>query len=186
MKRVFPIVFMLFLLAGCGKSSEPLNRAMTLRSKLLQASGCEFVAEITADYSEELLEFKMKCKCDSNGNVTFQVVAPESISGITGKISSEGGNLTFDDHALLFSLMADGRLSPVSGPWIAMRALRSGYIRGCGEEESGTVIHLDDSYDQDSLQVIVHTNEETVPISAEVFYQNYRILTIVIADFTFL
>ena len=70
----------------------------------------------------------MDCKADSSGNLTFTVVKPETISGITGTLSGDGGNLTFDDTALHFELMAENQLSPVSAPWILIKTLRNGYI----------------------------------------------------------
>ena len=114
------------------------------------------------------------------------VLSPESISGLTGKLSIEGGALTFDEHALLFPMLAGDRLSPVSAPWVLIRTLRSGYIGGCSENQNGLSIHMDDSYNDDALQVIVQTNTEVIPISAEIFYRNNRILTVIVEDFSFL
>jgi len=186
MKRVCSALLILFLLTGCGRTTDTTEKAMNLRSEILQGAGCEFLAEVTADYSQMLYKFKMRCKCDSSGNIDFEVLSPESISGITGKMDSDGGKLTFDDKALLFSTLADGRLSPVSGPWVMMRAIRAGYLTGCSEENGKLTIHIDDSYQEDALQVIVQTDEESKPVTAEIFYRNVRVLTILVEDFLIL
>ena len=54
----------------------------------------------------------MDCQCDSQGDLTFAVTAPETITGITGKVSDAGGKLTFDDTALQFDLMAEEQVTP--------------------------------------------------------------------------
>ncbi|MFR3326027.1 MAG: hypothetical protein ACLTR8_16550 [Oscillospiraceae bacterium] len=60
--------------------------------------------------------FSMDCQCDSQGNLTFAVTAPETITGITGKVSDAGGKLTFDDTALQFDLMAEEQVTPRQRP----------------------------------------------------------------------
>ena len=100
---------------------------MALRSRILQAQQCTFDVSITADYGDKLHQFSVFCQGDSQGNLTFTVNEPESIAGITGKISDTGGKLTFDDTALQFDTMADDTISPVSAPWIFLKTL-FGYL----------------------------------------------------------
>ena len=135
-KKLAVLLIVLLFLGGCSGKQEELERAMTLRAKLL-ASECSFDAKITADYGDKLYAFAMTCQGDSRGNLTFTVTEPESIAGITGIISQDGGRLTFDDTALYFDLLTDDQLSPVSAPWIFLKALRGGYITSvCREEAS--------------------------------------------------
>ena len=127
MKKGLALVCLVFFLTGCSAESE-LEQGMAFRDSLLSGKGCSFEASITADYGDELYVFTMDCKGDNLGNVEFRVIAPETISGITGTISEAGGALTFDDTALHFDLMAEDTLSPVSARWIFLKTLRSGYI----------------------------------------------------------
>ena len=106
MKKLSVLLIVLLFLGGCSGKQEELERAMTLRAKLL-ASECSFDAKITADYGDKLYVFAMTCQGDSRGNLTFTVTEPESIAGITGNISSGEGKLTFDDTVLQFPLLAD-------------------------------------------------------------------------------
>ena len=87
---------------------------MSLRQRVLKADHLQFQAEITADYGDTLSVFTLDCQASSQGDVTFQVLAPESIAGIAGTIQAGKGALTFDGTALFFPLLADGQLSPVS------------------------------------------------------------------------
>ena len=89
---------------------------MALRANLLKASSCTFDTEITADYGDALYSFSMSCEADAQGSVAFTVTAPQTISGITGEISGDGGRLTFDDTALQFDLMADGQVTVFGTP----------------------------------------------------------------------
>ena len=120
MKRILALLCLAVLLVGCGKSDDSLNRAMALRTQILQKTA-SFDAEITADYGDRLHTFAMTCQADTQGNLSFKVTQPQSISGITGTVSTDGGKLTFEDHALAFGLMADGLISPVSGPWVLLK-----------------------------------------------------------------
>ena len=95
---------MLFL-CGCGNEKGNMETALQLRNQLLQCERCTFQADITADYGEQLHRFVADCHADSDGNIYFTVMEPETIAGITGEIHASGGRLTFDDTALGFPLL---------------------------------------------------------------------------------
>jgi len=166
------------VLTGCAASDGgEMNRALALRGKLLKAGSWSFQAEITGDFGEKTVSFSMDCTADDKGNVAFTVTAPESISGVTGEISAQGGKLTFDGTALDFGLLADGRLSPVSGAWVLVSALRGGSIIGVGEQDGRLVLNINDSYADDALSLDVTLDENDLPASAEVFCQGKGILS---------
>jgi hypothetical protein len=173
-------------LAGCGKVDSEIDGAMTVRNRLLQAEGCQFLAKITADYGDTVYVFTLNCSVDNSGTLHFSVVAPDSISGITGTMSQAGGKLTFDDKALAFEPLADGQLSPVSAPWIMINTLRSGYIRTCADMENGHKFQIDDSYAEEALQLDIWTNRENVPYRCEILWQGRRYLTIDVESFKYL
>ena len=183
MKRLVAIVLCLLVLTGCGSRESRIDSAMDLRQKLLKAKGCEFDCVITADYSQVVYTFSVHCSFDENGSLSFRVMQPESISGITGVIDSQGGKLTFDDQALVFQLMADGYISPISAPWVLMKTLRSGYIHACGQEETGMRIILHDSYEENPLQIDVWTDDRNYPVRSEILWQGRRILSLDVSNF---
>ena len=178
MKKLLPLLAVLALLAGCSAEPVEMNRALALRTKLLQASTCTFNAEITADCGEDLYTFGMHCMADEKGEITFQVTKPDSISGITGTLSQQGGALTFDSTALQFELLADGRLSPVSAPWVLMQALRGGYITSAGTEDDQIRLSVNDSFDYDALNLDIWLDGENLPKRAEICCDGKRILTL--------
>ena len=174
---------LMFLLTGCTGKRGELDRAMGLRAKLLGCLGCSFDVTITADYGDELYTFGMSCTGDNDGNIQFTVTAPETIAGITGSITGAGGQLTFDDVALDFELLADGQVTPVSGPWILMKTLLSGYLTACAEEEELLHLNIDDSYEDDALHLDIWLDRNDLPVQAEINYDGRRIVTMEVANF---
>jgi len=158
---------------------------MNLRADLLGCLECSFDVTITADYGDEIYEFAMNCQTGGRGDVQFTVLKPDSIAGITGEIASGEGNLTFDDVALHFPLLADDQITPISGPWILMKTLLGGYLTAACEEEDLLHLTIHDSYEEDALQLEIWLNGENVPVVAEIFYDGRRIVTMDVENFTF-
>ena len=183
MKKLSALLVLILLLGGCSGRQEELERAMTLRARLL-ASECSVDVKITADYGDKLYVFAMACQGDSRGNLTFTVTEPESIAGITGVISQDGGKLTFDDTALAFPLMADDQLTPVSAPWILLKTLRGGYLTSANMEEELLHLTIDDSYEEDSLQLDIWLDGQNLPVQSDILYDGRRILTVQVSNFT--
>ena len=180
MKRIVCLLLICLLITGCKSSSGTTQTALALREQLLRAQSCSFDARITADDADQTYTFAMGCQVDAHGNLSFSVTEPESIRDITGNISVDGGKLTYDDTVLGFSLLAQGRISPVSGPWIMIRALRSGYIVSCGDD----TIMLRDSYETDAFSVEVRLDEQDWPYWADIYWNERRILAIQVTNFS--
>ena len=178
MKKVLPLLLIVVLFTGCSKTPKEMERALTLRTKLLQASSCTFDAEITADYGEILHVFRVNCSVDAQGEVSFRVSAPESIAGITGTLSGKGGALKFDETALYFNLLADGQLSPISAPWVLISALRGGYLTSAGMENGLLRVSVNDSYEEDALNLDVWLDFSDMPKRADICYAGKRILSL--------
>lgn len=171
------------LLTGCAGSNGLTDRAVALRSALQGGNGCTFDAQITADYGDKTYTFAMGCVFDAHGNLSFTVLRPQSIAGITGIIASSGGKLTFDSHALAFPMLADGQVTPVSAPWLLYKTLVGGYLRSAAEEDDLLHLVVDDSYEDDALQLDIWLGAGDVPVRAEVLFENRRILTVEVENF---
>lgn len=184
MKRAVAVVLAVLLLTGCGSTDAQMDRALALREKILKSSGCSFDTVITADYGEKLYTFRMDCQTDTSGNLSFTVTDPQTIAGVTGRIASDGGALTFDDQVLGFELLADGQITPVSAPWLLMRTLRSGYLRSCTMDEDTLRITIDDSYADDALQLDIWLDGDDLPKQAEILWQGRRIVSLEVQNFS--
>lgn len=163
-----------------------MERALTLRKRLLDAQGCSFDATVSADYGEYLHTFVLRCRADPDGILEFEVLAPDTISGITGQIDREQGKLTFDQEILAFSPLADGQIAPVTAPWILIHTLRGGYLESVADTDSGLLLSIDDSYADDALHLEIHLDGEDLPARSEIFWQGRRILSLQIENFQFL
>ena len=186
MKRIAAVLTLLLLLAGCGTHNGDLDRAVSLRNKLVKSNGLEFDAVITADYGDKIHKFSMRCTSDALGNIKFTVTDPATIAGISGLISEDGGKLTFDKEALAFQLLADGQIAPVAAPWILMNTLIGGYLTACGEDGAGLRISIDDSFKGDPLHIDIWTDADDYPCRGEVLWQGRRILSMEVSNFKIL
>ena len=184
MKRIVAVFLALVLLTGCTGKRDELDRAMKLRASLLGCLGCSFDATITADYGDEVHVFAMRCQTGGRGELQFEVLRPESIAGITGEFSSGEGKLIFDDVVLQFPLLADGQVTPISGPWILIKTLLGGYISAVNEEDENLHLTIYDSYEEDALQMEIWLNGEDAPICGEIIYDGRRILTLTVENFS--
>lgn len=183
MKRFFLLTLLLVLLTGCGRAAKEIERGMALRSKLLNAVGCSFDAEITADYGDKLHTFAMTCRGNEKGDLNFTVTGPETIAGITGCISREAGKLTFEDTALYFEMLVDGQVTPISAPWILLKTLRGGCLTSACEEDGLLRLSMDDSYEEDALHLDIWLNEADQPVRGEILYKERRILSLSVTNF---
>lgn len=186
MKKIGVLTLMLCLLAGCSNAKSYIDRGLQLRTRLYQSQGCTFTADITADYGDQLYQFTLTCQGDDRGDLAFTVVSPETIAGITGHISQQGGKLTFDDAALEFPLMADDQLTPVSAPWLLLKTLRGGYLTSAGMEGELLRLAVDDSYEEDALHLDIWLDGDDRPVQADIYYDERRILSLNIEDFRIL
>ena len=182
MKRILSLLLTVLLLSGCKGADDEMDRAMALRSKML-ARGVSFEAVITADYGDKLHSFSLACQTDAQGNLTFSVLQPEVIAGITGRLTAAGGKLTFDAAALAFPLLADGQLTPVAAPWILIKTLRSGYLTSCGADGQYLRLAIDDSYEDDALHLDIWLDEARLPGHADVLENGRRILSLDVSNF---
>lgn len=183
MRRPVLLLFFLVFLTGCQQKNAELERGIALRSKLLKAETYSFGLDITADYGDTVQSFSMDCEADREGNIRFCVTAPKTISGITGEIEEEGGKLTFDEEVLCFDLLAEEVLSPVSAPWVLIKTLRAGYLTSAGMDGDQILMSIDDSYEEDALQVDIWLDENDLPMEADILHEGRRILSLKVNNF---
>ena len=64
-----------------------------------------------------------------------------------------------------------------------MKTLLGGYLTAANEE--GELLHLtiNDSYEEDALQMEIWLNAEDLPVCGEIFYEGRRIVTMTAENF---
>ena len=180
MKRLLLALTAVLLLTGCG---QKVSEGLRIRQKLRAAPGCRFSCTVTAEYEDKAASFSMDCTADADGQVQFTVTAPETIAGITGTVSGEGGTLTFDETVLALPLLADGTLAPVRGPWVMLHSLTGGYL--VSEVREGETLHLsvNDSYRDDALGLELWLDGTDAPVRCEIACSGRRVMTMEVANF---
>lgn len=186
MKRIISIFMLVIFLSACSNGQSHMQRALALRDKLNKCNSFSFEGHITADYGDKTGSFSVSCTGDNSGDLSFLVLEPGTIKGITGRLTSDGGKLTFDDTVLAFPMLAEGEVSPVSAPWLLVKTLLGGYISSCGMDEGMLRITMDDSYESDALHLDIWLDEADLPERAEILWQGRRILSMTVEDFQIL
>lgn len=185
MKKVMALLLTFWMLSGCSGTKDTQDKLLKMREELSRHEYA-FLANIHADFGENTYDFVLDCRFDTAGSMTFTVNSPETISGITGKITATGGKLTFDDKAVAFCLLADGDISPVSAPWLVTKGLRSGFLASWREEGSDTMVTIDDSFEGSEISFQVLISNDLHPISAEVIWEGRCILSMTVENFRYL
>lgn len=186
MKRFVLLFVCAFLLIGCRKNNEDIDRALAFRQDLLKQNGCRFNCDLSADYGDVLYQFSLSCEADSSGALHFTVTNPESISGINGTIAKNGANIKFDDTVLGFPILSEDLPTPLSGPYLFLNALRGGYIRACEIQDKRMQLTIADTYEDNSIVMNIGFDGQEKPISCEFIWQGRRILSMQISSFTYL
>lgn len=186
MKRGLILILIMCVFCGCSNGSTSIDRAIALRNNVSDGKPCKFDAVVIADYLDRTYGFEMQCETAVNGNTTFTVVQPDTISGISGTISDDGGAITFDDNVLAFEPIIDGNISPVATPWLFLKTLRGGYIKACSTDSSGLYIQIDDSYAGKPVLLEIWTDGDDLPQHVEISWDGRRILSMDVENFTIL
>ena len=143
-KLVLCVLMTTLLLAGCGQAggNEAEELALTIRGEHLGMDRCTAQVSVTADYGQRVYEYEMAVAV--TGEETLLVLsAPETVAGLTARISGEDSALEFDGLSVETGPLDPDGLTPVSAVPALLEAVRSGYITACGLEGEGTVLRVD-------------------------------------------
>ena len=184
MRRLLAVTLLCLLLAGCTEGKDTLSHAVEFRAALVQAGGCSFQAEITADFGETVESFTVSCEAQADGETNLTILEPETLAGITATVTQVGGKITYDGMMLDFGLLADESLAPAAAPSLMVACWSGEYISSAGNEDAYYRASYEKGYDEDVLKVDTWF-ENGLPIYAEVCYNDARILQLKITDFEF-
>lgn len=143
-KYVICVLMTALLLAGCGAAEE--NRAeelaLTIRGEYLAMDSCAAQASITADYGQRVYQYELTVSV-TEGETTLALTAPDTVAGLTARLSGEENLLEFDGVSVETGPLDSSGLSPVSAVPALLEAARSGYITACTLEEDRTLLRVD-------------------------------------------
>ena len=98
MRRMISCVLMMtLLLTGCGKGNadNPDEFAALIRAEYLSLNSWSAVAELSADYGEQVFDFTVNASWEREGDTVLTVTEPDLIAGITARIRDGESLLKF-------------------------------------------------------------------------------------------
>ncbi len=133
---------------------------------------------------EGAAEFTLVCTCDPDGTTSLEVTEPESIAGILATVQPDGESASFDEVALDFGLLADGRVAPMVLPQLLYSAWTGGYIREAGEDKDlYSAVYLLGYGDQE-LALEQWMTPEGIPMGGDFWSGIENIASVTIRDFS--
>ena len=125
------------LLSACGAGgnvSPEEELALAIRGEYLAMPGCSTQLSVTADYGQRVYEFEMDAAVTEEETV-LTLTAPDTVAGITARVTEEGGALEYDGLILDTGELGPDGLSPMSAFPALLTAAGSGFITACAQEE---------------------------------------------------
>lgn len=175
-------VMAVLLCVGCSQEEKLLEEAIDFRAQLVQAGGCSFQSQVTADFGDNVEEFTLDCQGDTEGTLHMTVLEPEVLSGITAEVSDGGGKITYDGLSVDFGLVAQGNVSPAAAGGLVLDAWLNGYISAAGQEDEFYRVTYKKDFEE--KQVVVETYfKNGLPNYAEVCYNNQGVLKLHFTEF---
>ena len=144
MRKLVLCVLMTTLLTGCGQPgvSEAEELALTIRGEYLAMDRCAVQVSVTADYGQRVYQYELAAAVSGEETV-LTLSAPETVAGLTARITGEDSRLEFDGVSVETGPLDAGGLTPVSALPALQEAAKSGYITACALEEEDTLLRVD-------------------------------------------
>ena len=189
-KCVVCVLMTTLLLAGCGPAgvSQAEELALEIRVELLEMDSCTARLEITADYGQRVYQYEMAAAVTGEDTV-LTLSAPETVAGLTARLSGEGSALEFDGLAVDTGPLDGAGLTPVSAFPALLEAARTGYILSCGLEEDTGLLRVDCGDPAGSpgsgTETALWFDPETHALAkGEISVDGFRAISCQVSDFT--
>lgn len=182
-KKLLGCVMIFLCLTGCTRENKLAQQALDLRTALLDKGGCSFRADITVDFPDRAYDFSVSCQYLSGEYAKVTVLQPESISGITAKVTGSGAEVVFEDVALEFGMLAKGNVSAMEAPWLLAKCMDSAYISSAGKDGDLLRVTYLEGYGDGELTVDLWLDGEGIPVRGEIVHDGTRCLTMELSEF---
>ena len=101
MRKLLLCALMMTLLTGCANAmvSEAEELALSIRGEYLAMDSCAVRASVTADYGQRVYQYEMAAAVNGE-EIVLTLSAPETVAGLTARITGEDSRLEFDGVSL--------------------------------------------------------------------------------------
>ena len=125
---VSALMIALLLLPGCGEREERLEEGFqALRKAVTAADSIRFNAALTADRGQTVEEYALAVSYDGS-QTTLQLLAPETLAGITATALRGETAVAYDGAVLGAGPLDQEGLSPMSAIPVILDAMASAYV----------------------------------------------------------
>ena len=151
-KKLCCVLMMTLLLTGCGRGGENKAEEMALqaRGEYLVMTHCSGSAKITADYGQRVYRYELEFTASGKETV-LTLTAPETVAGITARLSGKETLLEYDRAVLETGALDESGLTPVSAIPVILTTIRDGYLDTCTLEQDG---------EEERLRLLIRDPEE--------------------------
>jgi len=184
-----PMMTLLLLLSACGGKGE--SEAADLRDRYHDMAGCTMEAAVTCSQGDRVWQAELRCEYVPDGEITVEVLSPETIAGVRAVLDGETLTLEYEDLCLNAGTLSSQSVSPMACLPRLMSALRDGWLLEENEETWNDVSCRRLMVDQSGTQngKIVSTvwlrQEDGTPVRGEISVDGENILTAEFTSFTF-
>lgn len=128
MKKAAAILTLIAILALTACSQETAADAATaLQGSWSALPGVTLTADLVADYGDRVYPFTLNCT-ENRGAATLTIAAPDSVAGVTARVTADGATLTYDGAEVYTGGLTENGLSPMEAMPLMFRLWRDGLI----------------------------------------------------------
>lgn len=172
------ITLCLLLVSCTGSSDKTEELALDIRAKYLGTESIDTTVTMTADSGGRSYEFKLKFTGTDTGGMV-EVLEPESIKGLTARISDSGATLEFDGAVLDIGALFKDAMSPLEALPMLIGAWKNERITSHYSEsgESGDMIVIETAVGSAATQKTWFGSEDMLPVYSELSVDGQNIIT---------
>lgn len=189
MRRGLLCVLMTALLSACaaGGVSPEEELALAIREEYMAAEGCEAQVTIAADYGQRVYCFEGDARAKGQES-SITLTAPETVAGITARVTGDGGALEYDGLILETGELGTQGLAPMSVFHVLLGQATGGFMTGCameklGDERALRVTCALPEEDEEMQTVLWFDPDSHGLLAGEIWWDGMRVLGCVCKNF---
>jgi len=168
MRMVFPFLC-LCLLCGCSFSRTVETDEVGIASRYRDLGEITLRAEVSAEFSDRVSTYLLDYVFKKDGESRITVIEPESIAGVTVKLSGETPILSVGETELECGKLDESGLSPISVLPRLLRLWETDAAEVEAVKENGEARLLTVYREDDAVYRTLFSRESYLPIRAEIF-----------------
>ena len=122
-------MILLSLLCACGTGNSSARTPEAFREELVRQGLCSFTLRLRADYGDRVRDYTLDCACPLDADTALTVLEPEIARGITATVGGGDATVSFQDTVLAAEDFGSRPASPLSAPYLLLRAWSAGSVR---------------------------------------------------------